>query len=146
MVPNSRKEPQSSAEQPAAQTSASAAQPASQYNCAGIHTLPLEGDRRVPLIEVAFSGGKWWQIPLEMSQMIYMKYLANEDAGYTWDWGNTREGSWDGGDGNGSSINRYLLNFETWTQTNIDNGRTRTFRIVWVLPESVEAVRIGQLP
>ena len=81
-----------------------------------------------------------------MSQMIYEKYLANEDAGYTWDWGDTREGSWQGSDGEGSSINRYLLNFQTWTQTNMDNGRKRTFRIVWVLPESVEAVHTGKLP
>ena len=36
MVPNSRKAPQSSAEQPAAQSSASAAQPALQYKCAGV--------------------------------------------------------------------------------------------------------------
>ena len=107
--------------------------------------VPFEGERRVPVIEVAFSGGKWWQIPLEMSQMIYTKYLANEDAGYTWDWGNTRQGSWER-DGDGSSINRYLLNFETWTQTNIDNGRKRSFRIVWVLPESVQAVHTGELP
>ena len=126
---------------------ASAAQPGPTVQDEGeLGTLvPLEGDRRVPVIEVAFSGGKWWQIPREMSQMIYMKYLANEDAGYTWDWGNTRRGSWPG-DGDGSSINRYLLNFETWTQTNIDNGRKITFRIVWVLPESVEAVHTGELP
>jgi hypothetical protein len=36
MLPNSRKAPQSSAEPPAAQSSASAAQPGSQYKCAGV--------------------------------------------------------------------------------------------------------------
>jgi hypothetical protein len=36
MAPNSRKAPQSSAEQPAAQSSASAAQPGLQYKCAGV--------------------------------------------------------------------------------------------------------------
>ena len=69
-------------------------------------SVPLDGERRVPIVEVAFRHGKWWQIPLEMSQMIYEKYLANEDAGYTWDWGDTREGSWQGSDGKGSTINR----------------------------------------
>ena len=108
--------------------------------------VPREGERPVPVVEVAFRYGTWLQIPLEMSQMIYTKYLANENAGYTWDWGDTREGSWQGSDGEGSSINRYLLDFETWTQTNIDNGRKRSFRIVWVLPESIEAVHTGELP
>ncbi len=42
--------------------------------------VALEGDRRVPFVEVTFNYGKWWQIPFEMSQMIYEKYLANEDA------------------------------------------------------------------
>ena len=131
-----------------ASAAASAAQPGPTVQDEGeLGTLaPLEGDPGVPLIEVAFSGGKWWQIPREMSQMIYMKYLAKEDAVYTWDWGTTRKGSWPGEDGDGSSINRYKLNFETWTQTNIDNGRKRTFRIVWVLPESVEAAHTGELP
>ena len=36
LVPNSRRAPRSSAEQPAAQSSASAAQPASQHKCAGV--------------------------------------------------------------------------------------------------------------
>ena len=36
MLPNSRKAPQGSAEQPAAQSSVSAAQPGLQYKCAGV--------------------------------------------------------------------------------------------------------------
>lgn len=39
MVPNSRKAPQSSAEQPAAQSSASADQLISQHKCAGVGNI-----------------------------------------------------------------------------------------------------------
>ena len=44
---------------------------------------------KVPLFEVAFKNGMWWALPLEMSQTLCSKYVANEtDIGYTWDWVN----------------------------------------------------------
>ena len=62
----------------------------------------------VPIFEVAFQKGMWWSIPAEMSQAIYEKYMNNEDAGYTWDWGNSRAGSWQP-DGEETTINRYIM-------------------------------------
>ena len=82
---------------------------------------------KVPLIEVAFKNGMWWALPLEMSQTLYSKYLANEtDIGYTWDWGDSRIGSWKPED----------------EETTIN----RTMRVVWVNPSSITARWTGQIP
>ena len=83
----------------------------------------------VPIFEVAFQKGMWWSMPAELSQQIYEKYRNNEDVGYTWDWGESRVGSWEL-DGDETSINRYGIHFETWEQRNIDNHRRRSVRFV----------------
>ena len=100
----------------------------------------------VPIVEVAFSYGKWWSIPQEMSAQLYEKYANGEDASYTWDWGEDgRAGSWTP-DGEETSINRYLIDFVNSVQTNLDNGRKRSVRIVWVRPQDVQARFTGELP
>ena len=43
-------------------------------------------------------------------------------------------------------MNRYVINFETSVQTNIDNNRKRNVRIVWVDPSEVEPEGTGQIP
>ena len=109
----------------------------SQLNCAstGLCQLcnkqfNLMPDR--PVIQIQFQHGTWWQLPTDMSDQVLARYQANEiDIGYTWDWGDTRVGSWQPDDET-TSINRYTLNFDTWEQTNIDSQRKRNFRIAWV--------------
>ena len=102
--------------------------------------------KKVPLIEVAFKNGMWWALPLELSQALYDKYLAEEtDIGYTWDWGNSRKGSWKPEDEE-TTINRYLIDFEAESQRNIDNNRHRTMRVVWVNPSSITARWTGEIP
>ena len=66
--------------------------------------------RHIPIIEVAFSKGMWWSIPQEMSAGLFEKFKAGQDAGYTWDWGDSRKGSWQP-DGEDTSINRYMIDF-----------------------------------
>ena len=101
---------------------------------------------KVPIIEVAFRNGMWWALPQDMSQQLYDKYQAREvEIGYTWDWGESRTGSWRPDDEE-TSINRYLLDFEEGIQRNIDNNRQRTMRIVWVDPSSTTARWTGQIP
>ena len=101
---------------------------------------------KVTIIEVAFRNGMWWAIPQDMSQKLYDKYQAREvDIGYTWDWGESRSGSWRPDDEE-TSINRYLLDFEEGIQRNIDNNRHRTMRIVWVDPSSTRPRWTGQIP
>ena len=99
----------------------------------------------VPIFEVAFKKGMWWSIPAEMSQAIYEKYMNNDDAGYTWDWGSSRAGSWQP-DGEETSINRYMIDFRTWEQRNLDNDRRRSVRLVWVAPERVDPIWAGEFP
>ena len=105
-----------------------------------------EHAEKVPVIEIAFKNGMWWALPQEMSQALYDKYLANEtDIGYTWDWGDSRSGSWKHDDEE-TSINRYLIDFEAGLQRNIDNNRHRTMRVVWVNQSSTTARWTGEIP
>ncbi len=100
---------------------------------------------RIPIFEVAFRHGMWWSIPAEMSQEIYHKYTNQENAVYTWDWGDARAGSWQP-DGEETSINRYMIDFEAWEQRNLDNDRRRSVRLVWVTAEMVDPKWTGQQP
>ena len=84
-----------------------------------------------------------------MSQRIYELTSQYQTIGYTWDWGSTRPWSWvihtDAGETQTTSINRYELDFRTKMQTNVDNGRRRSFRVVWT--NDIEpAVWTGKLP
>ena len=93
----------------------------------------------VPIVEVAFGYGKWWSIPQDMSAQLYDKYANGQDAGYTWDWGEgERAGSWKP-DGEETSINRYVIDFATGVQKNLDNQRKRSIRIIWVHAQDVVA-------
>ena len=101
--------------------------------------------RHIPIIEVAFSKGMWWSIPQEMSAGLFEKFKAGQDAGYTWDWGDSRKGSWQP-DGEDTSINRYMIDFVRKQQKNIDNGRMRTIRLIWILEEDATPQWTGQIP
>ena len=103
------------------------------------------GQPAIPISEVAFRNGMWWSIPAEMSAALYEKYTNNEDAGYTWDWGDERSGSWKP-EGEETSINRYQIDFLAWEQRNLDNDRRRSVRLVWVPAESVNPKWTGEIP
>ena len=106
---------------------------------AGEHT-------KVPIVEVAFANGTWWSIPQEISERLHEKYVNNEDAVYTWDWGEGgRTGSWTL-NGEETHINRYMIDFVNGVQTNLDNQRKRSIRITWVRPQDVVPQYTGQLP
>ena len=99
---------------------------------------------RIPIIEVAFSKGMWWSIPQEMSAELFAKFEAGQDAVYTWDWGDSRKGSWKPDDEE-TSINRYMIDFVHKQQRNIDNGRMRTIRVIWVRQEDATPQWTGQI-
>ena len=100
----------------------------------------------VPIFEVALKKGMWWSIPADLSQQIYELYRTNEEmVSYTWDWKTSRVGSFEL-DGEPTSINRYIIDFKTWEQRNLDNDRRRSVRLVWVAPEKVDPTWTGELP
>ena len=72
-----------------------------------------------------------WSVSAGMSVQIYQKYVNGKDAVYTWDWGASRPGSF-APEGEQISINRYRIDFQTWEQVNIDNGRRRSVRLVFL--------------
>ena len=59
--------------------------------------------------------------------------------------GDSREGSWQT-DGEATSISRYMIDFQTWEQRNLDNNRRRSVRLVWVATEKVDPNWTGQIP
>ena len=109
---------------------------------------PKEGrPPRIPIIEVDFPKGMWWSIPQQMSAELYAKCEDGQDAGYTWDWGGSRTGSWKP-EGEETSINRYVIDFVRKQQRNLDNERLRTTRAVWSLEEDATETPqwTGQIP
>ena len=84
-------------------------------------------------IQVEFNNGMWWEMPLQLSsELLEKKRQDFEEAAFVWDWGDTREGSF-APDGEKTSVNRYVLNFRTMRQHNMDNERTRRARIVHIV-------------
>ena len=85
------------------------------------------------LIEVEFNRGMWWTMPSVLSTPILTEwYSGATEVSFVWDWGNDREGSYRP-DGEATSINRYILNFNTMMQRNIDNDRARNARVVHIV-------------
>jgi hypothetical protein len=98
----------------------------------------------IPIIEISFRHGMWWSLPKEMSAAIYEKFQAGQNAGYTWDWGETREGTWRPDD-EPTSINRYIIDFDAMEQTNTDTSNKRTVRIVWTTPADARTQSSGEV-
>ena len=87
-------------------------------------------------IQVEFNNGMWWEMPLQLSAELVQKQRENyEEASFVWDWEDTRNGSWVP-DGETTTFNRYVINFRTMTQRNIDNDRTRRVRFVHIVAEA----------
>ncbi len=84
-------------------------------------------------IHVEFNNGMWWVMPHELSDSILEKWTNGaQQVSFIWDWEDTRRGSYQP-DGADTSINRYIIDFDTMHQRNIDNDRTRKVKAVGVL-------------
>ena len=86
-----------------------------------------------------FKKGTIWtvsKVSLAKQNTQYLGCSCKEDG---------RIGSWRP-NGELTHINRYRVDFINNVQTNLDNGRKRSIRIVWVRPEDVEAKFTGELP
>ena len=88
-----------------------------------------------PLLEihVEFNNGMWWAMPHDLSNGI-LQWWSNgsRQVSFIWDWQGTRQGSYQP-NGENTSINRYIIDFDTMYQRNLDNGRTRKVKVVFVL-------------
>ena len=84
-------------------------------------------------IHVDFNNGMWWAMPQVLSDSILEQWLNGaQQVSFIWDWQGTRRGSYRP-DGAETSINRYIIDFDTMHQRNIDNDRTRKVKVVGVL-------------
>ena len=71
-------------------------------------------------------------------------HLNGEDVVYTWDWGASRPGSFAPAREQ-ISINRYMIDFQTWERVNIDDGRRRSMRLVFLHGGKADAEWNGQI-
>ena len=84
-------------------------------------------------IHVDFNNGMWWAMPHELSDGIVREWMKGaQQVSFVWDWGTTRTGSYRP-DGVETSHNRYINDFDSMQQRNLDNDRTRTVKVVAVL-------------
>ena len=98
-------------------------------------TLPLVTQMKWE-IHVDFNNinnGMWWAMPHELSDSILEQWTSGaQQVSFIWDWQATRKGSYQP-DGEDTSINRYIIDFDTMHQRNVDNDRTRKVKVVCVL-------------
>ena len=84
-------------------------------------------------IHVDFNNGMWWAMPQILSDSILEQWVNGaQQVSFIWDWQATRKGSYQP-NGADTSINRYIIDFDTMHQRNVDNGRTRKVKVVCVL-------------
>ena len=86
----------------------------------------------------------WWSLPAGISRAIHEASEKNEDYGYAWDWGEGRTGSFVD-DGAKTTLNNYTMDLQAMEQTNVDNGRRRSVRIVWIRPEDQAPQWTGEI-
>ena len=84
-------------------------------------------------IHVDFHKGMWWAMPHELSDGILEEWTNGaQQVSFVWDWAGTRKGSYQA-NGEDTSINRYIIDFDTMLQRNLDNDRIRKVKVVCVL-------------
>ena len=84
-------------------------------------------------IQVDFNNDMWWAMPQELSDSILEQWTHGaQQVAFIWDWKTTRLGSYQPG-GAQTSINRYIIDFDTMYQRNLDNNRMRKVKVVAVL-------------
>ena len=84
-------------------------------------------------IHVAFNNDMWWVMPHELSDPILASWNSGfQQVSFVWDWAESRHGSFRP-NGEDTTINRYIIDFDTMRQRNIDNDRIRIVKVVHVI-------------
>ena len=95
-------------------------------------TLPLATQLKWE-IHVSFHNDMWWAMPHELSDSILQQWHHGaQQVSFIWDWKTTRKGSYQP-DGAETSISRYIIDFDTMYQRNLDNNRMRKVKVVAIL-------------
>ena len=91
---------------------------------------------------VDFNNDMWWAMPHELSDSILEKWTNGaQQVSFIWDWKAARKGSYQP-DGAETSINRYIIDFDTMYQRNVDNNRMPKIKVVGVLRQGNATERI----
>ena len=90
------------------------------------------GSKVVAVVQVAYRGGLWWSLPVDLSAEIIKNHANNQNTTFCWQWDTMGRGSWCTPEGAKTDISRYEVNLSQQTQRNIDNNRKRTARVVWM--------------
>jgi len=92
--------------------------------------MPLQWE-----IQVEHGGGMWWTMPHWLSDPILQVWQqGHREVSFIWDWKDARNGSYKP-NGQTTSINRYIINFDTMYQKNTDkpNKGDRKVKIVSII-------------
>ena len=83
-------------------------------------------------IHVDFNNGMWWAMPHDLSHAILNEWSNGaHQVSFVWDWQATRQGSYQS-NGDYTSTSRYMIDFDTMYQRNLDNNRNRKVQVVCV--------------
>ena len=115
-----------------------------EANIATDSVLPTDTERQIHdeflrrgqqlCIQVEFKNGMWWEMPSDLSSILLAQMRDGyHEVSFVWDWEETRSGAHVTPEGENTSFNRYILNFTTMQQINIDNNRTRRIKIVSIV-------------
>ena len=81
-------------------------------------------------IQIDFNHDMWWTVPRDLTdQILHQVQCGAQEVNFVWDWREFRVGSFVL-NGEATSLSRYVIDFTTMMQTNIDNGRTRSVKLV----------------
>ena len=87
-----------------------------------------------PVVQVSYHDHFWWDLPSPLSeQIVEKKQEGCVEASYVWDWGDKKKGTWKL-EGAATSFSRYMINFNSMTQRNLDSSdcdHVRLVRIMW---------------
>ena len=83
-------------------------------------------------IHVEFNNGMSWAMPHDLSDATLQEWSNGaQQVSFVWDWQGTRQGSYQP-NGEYTSISRYMIDFDTMYQCNLDNGSIRKVKVVLV--------------
>ena len=86
------------------------------------------------LIERSAKAGIYWMMPVELSDSILkQRDDGSKEVSFVWDWECPRGTYWV--DGEQTSINRYMINFDEMLQRNLDNDSWRKVKIIKITAE-----------